>query len=120
MSNIFANTINGNVKTGVNVVRGWDDAKCRRVYRACAKILGSEETAWQRKSLSTAYSGGVSMLDQYISLHRITAGQAWAAMMIDSVRSACATETVIFGSERSDKIVDYRTADRTLRLVKAA
>ena len=117
---IFANTINGNVNTGVNAVRGWDDAKCRRVYRACVEILGAEATAWERETFSTAYNGGTSMLNQYASLHRITAGQAWAAMATDSVRASCATETVIAGSERNDKIVDYRTADTALRLVKAA
>ena len=79
---IFASTINGNVSTGVNAVRGWDDAKCRRVYRACVAVLPAEEVAFVRESFTNRYDYSQSQLESYMSSHRITAGQAWCCRML--------------------------------------
>ena len=117
---IFASTINGNVNTGVNAVRGWDDAKCRRVYRACVAVLPAEEVAFVRESFANRYDYSQSQLESYMSSHRITAGQAWCCRMLSSVQGEHTTRHIIHGADEDQTIHDLRTADKVLRAVKAA
>lgn len=117
---IFASHIGNGINTGINAVRGWDRAKCARVWRAGAEIIGKNAAADLVDTLSYATKGCESSIEGTASLCECTIPQAWASAMLDAVQAHLTRYTVIEGSESSQTISDTRPAAATLRRMMAA
>ena len=102
-------------------MRGWDRAKCARVWRAGAEIIGAEKTAWLREDMGyKSEARPHSMIEGTASLCECTIPQAWASAMLNAVQAHLTRYTVIEGSESSQTITDNRPAAATLRRLIAA
>ena len=117
---IFASHIGNGINTGINAVRGWDRAKCARVWRAGAEIIGKDAAADLVDTLSYANKGCESRIEGIASLCECTIPQAWASAMLEAVQGHFTSYTVIEGSESSQTISDTRPAVPALRKLMAA
>lgn len=117
---IFASHIGNGINTGIDAVRGWDRAKCARVWRAGVEIIGKDAAADLVNTLSYVVKGStMSMIEGTASLCECTIPQAWASAMLDAVQAHLTRYTTIEGSESSQTISDTRPAASTLRRIMA-
>ena len=92
-TNVFAanpNAFSGDEPFGKRAVRGWEEKTCRAVYRACAKVIGKD----QSKRLVTEMSSPFSGTESYMRYHCLTAGQVWCVAMLYAVDADTALSIV--------------------------